>query len=583
MTTINWERHSGDLVEEFVEALILTTVNPRAVRITPSRGDKGVDILAPVGDKFDVYQVKRYTRPFGRSSNEERSIIDSWDRFVNEFMPAYPIRQWHLVMPWNPTTERHNWMLNELTGGVNIEKDWLGRGTLDVWASQNNSLSEYFFGNGRDRMMELLASALSAARQIPTETGEPLLDAIMNRESELARQLDEVDPYYRYEVLVRRGQLTESAFDQLHSVDPKAALVTFRGIDEDYYQQLSIYPKCVESGRLRPISTTFSIDPAGDEEILRAAHDMIAYGAEPDRPIPVDIIRSEGPPGAESPTGPALLYVMNLDQPERPDLELRMGDRRLAFKKVVITRGFHGLQLTGEDEGGVFTVITTFHEDGQSRKVEVKELPIAGRLPHIVIPGLEFIHDWTDGSEATLAVPYGRVLMEFGSLPDASLPHEQSGVWLKVAKNLLRLQSVSAQQLLMPATLTNLEADDLDEAVRLLEGEVIESGWTDTEFHIQNLDALTACLATGPLFQFLTFLPFFVEYGATRYDLDGVIANWGVAQLADPSLAATVSVGDHVTIVPGADGKLYRQFGSAEAIQAAQSRAPDPDQADETD
>ena len=93
MTAINWEREPGDKVEEYVEALILTAINPRAVRITPSQGDKGVDILAPVGEQFDVYQVKRYTRPFGRSSNEEKSIINSWDRFVKEFLPAYPIRR----------------------------------------------------------------------------------------------------------------------------------------------------------------------------------------------------------------------------------------------------------------------------------------------------------------------------------------------------------------------------------------------------------------------------------------------------------------------------------------------------------
>jgi hypothetical protein len=108
-----------------------------------------------------------------------------------------------LLMPWNPTTERHDWMLNELTAGVTVERDWLGRGTLDVWSSQNAALVEYFFGNGQNRMMELLATALSAAREIPEATGEPLLDAITMRESELARQLDEVDPFYRYEVSVR--------------------------------------------------------------------------------------------------------------------------------------------------------------------------------------------------------------------------------------------------------------------------------------------------------------------------------------------------------------------------------------------
>lgn len=583
MTTVNWEREPGDTVEEYVEALILTTVNPRAVRITPSRGDKGVDILAPVGDKFDVYQVKRYTRPFGKSSNEERSIVDSWNRFVTEFLPTYPIRRWNLVMPWNPTTERYSWMLNDLTSGPNIERDWLGRGSLDAWSAQNPALFEYFFGNGRERMMELLSSALNAAREIPNTTGEPLLDAIIQRESELARQLDEVDPFYHYEVLVRRGQLTESAFDQMRSLDSRAALVTFREIDKDNYQQVSIYPKCVESGRLRPISTTLSIDPGGDEALAKAAHDMVAYGAEPDRPLPVNVIRSEGPPGAASSTGPALLYVMNANQPNRPDLELRMDDRRLAFTKVLITRGFQGLQLTGEDEGGVFKIIVTFHEDGRSREVQVRTLPISGKLPHTAIPGLEFVHDWTDGGEASLALPYGRTLMEFGSLPDASSSHEQSGTWLKVANDLRRLQAVSAQQLLIPNTLTGAEADALDEAVRLLEGEIIESGWTDTEFHIQNVDGLAACLTSGPLFQFLTFLPFFIKFGTERYDLDGMVANWGVAQLADPSLAATLSAGDQVTIVPGAEGKLYRQYRSAEAIQAAQVPAPDSGQVGQAD
>jgi hypothetical protein len=583
MTAINWERHPGETVEEFVEALILTTVNPRAVRITPSRGDKGVDILAPVGDQFDVYQVKRYTRPFGKSSNEENSIINSWNHFVNEFMPAYPIRRWNLVMPWNPSTERHNWMLNELTAGVTIERDWLGRGTLDVWSSQNASLVEYFFGNGQNRMMELLASALSAAREIPEATGKPLIDAIIMRESELARQLDEVDPFYRYEVSVRRGRLTDSVLDQLQTVDSRAALVTFRELDDDYYQQMSIYPKCVESGRLRPISTTLSVDPTADEDTLRAARDLIAYGAEPDRPLPVNIIRSEGPPGAESSTGPALLYVMNADQPARPDLELRMGETRLPFKNVVITRGFHGLQLSGEDEGGVFKVIVTFHDSGQTREIAVETLSIDSKPPHVVVPGLSFLHEWAGGTSAFLAIPYGKTVMSFGPLPDASAVHDETGVWLEVAKNLLRLQVVSARQLLMPGTMTNIEAEDIGDAVRLIEGEKIESEWTRTQFQIQNKEALAASLASGPLFQFLTFQPFSIKYQGAKYELDGVVASWGVAQLADPSLVETVSVGDQVTIVPGADGKLYRQYGSPEAMRTGEPPAPESDQAVEPD
>ncbi|MCV7031020.1 restriction endonuclease [Mycobacterium sherrisii] len=568
MTTVNWEREPGDTVEEYVEALILTTVNPRAVRITPSRGDKGVDILAPVGDKFDVYQVKRYTRPFAKSSNEEKSIIDSWNRFVTEFLPTYPIRRWNLVMPWNPTTERHDWMMNELTAGMEIERDWLGRGSLDVWTAQNQPLFEYFFGNGRDRMMALLSSALSAAREIPKATGEPLLDAVLAREVELGRQLDEVDPFYRYEIAIRKGRLTESVLDQASSIDPDAALVTFREIDDGFYQQVSIYPKCREAARLRPISTTFSVDSAADDETLRAAHDMLAYGAEPDRPIPVKVVRSEGPPGAEAVNGPALLYVINMDQPAHPDLELRLGERCLAFTNIVVTRGFNGVQVSGDAQGGVFKVVITFHDGGKTREIAVETTSIGAKLPHTVIPGLEFLREWTGGESAVLALPYGKELLDFGPLPDANSFHEQANDWLKVAKDLIKLQPKSSTQLLMPSSLTGGEARAIAEAARLLGGEIIESDWSGFEFQLRNPDALAKGSGSEQLFQFLTFLPFSINYDDKRYELDGVIAYWGVAQFADPSVAKNASVGDDIAIIPGPGAKLYRQYGNAPPPQA---------------
>lgn len=562
MTTINWERLPGDTVEEYVEALILTTVNPRACRFTPSRGDKGVDILAPVENGlYDVYQVKRYTRPFAKSSNEEKSIVESWTRFVAEFLPTYPIRRWNLVMPWNPTPERHSWMLNELTAGASIERDWLGRGPLDTWSANNPALADYFFGNGLSHMMELLASAINGAREIPEVSGTPVLDAVLAREKELARQLDAVDPFYRYEVAVRSGRLTESAIDQLSTVDRHAALVTFRELEGDCYQQISIYPKCRESYRLRPISMTVSVDPTADEQALQAAHEMLAYGAEPDRPIPVNVVRSEGPPGAEASNGPALLYVMNVDQSVRPNLELRIGDRHLEFANVRTTRGFNGVQVSGDAQGGVFKVFITFHDGGRSREITVETTPIGGKLPHVVVPGLEFLRDWTAGSAASLAIPYGKELLSFGELPNAEVFHAQAVDWLKIAEHLIKLQSVASQQLVMPTTLTGAEAEGIFDAVRLLDREIIESDWTGTQFQLGNQLALNGCLESGPIFQFLSFLPFSVKYGGSTYQLEGVVAHWGLAQLADPAAANAVSVGDDVAIVPGPNAKLYRQRG----------------------
>ncbi|MCW2660745.1 MAG: hypothetical protein JWP83_1897 [Mycobacterium sp.] len=565
MTPINWERLPGDTVEEYVEALILTTVNPRATRITPSRGDKGIDILGPVGEAFDVYQVKRYTRPFGKSSNEEKSIVGSWDRFVQEILPNYPIRRWILVTPWNPTTERYEWMLNELTAGVAIERDWLGRGSLDVWSSENPGLQDYFFGDGQRRTLELVAAALRGQRDVTELTGEPLVDAIAARELELARSLDEVDPFYRYESSIRTGRLPDSVEEHARTVDPNAALVTFRELDDNHFHQLAIYPRCAESLRLRPISTTVSFGGITDEAALKAARDMIAYGAQPDRPLPVRVIRSEGPPGVSSFDGPAMLYVMNEAPPARPDLELRLGERRTPFRNISITRGFDGIQLHGEDASGVFKVTITVSNGGELQSVEVLTLPVGGKLPHAVISGFEFLREWAHGGSAILAIPYGRIITPLGSLPEATWLRDDVEIWLATAQNLTRLQSVSDRQFLMPWALSSAEGSAMGDAVRLLNGEILKSEWSSTNFEVRNVEALGSCLTSGPLFQFLSFLPFVIEYDGSRYDLDGVVATWGVAQLADPSAVESIAPGDQVAIVPGADGTLYRQYGSPEA------------------
>jgi hypothetical protein len=63
MARVNWELMPGETVEEFVAALLLLE-HPRGNIITPSRGDRGIDIRIPTDDnRFDIYRVKRFTRP----------------------------------------------------------------------------------------------------------------------------------------------------------------------------------------------------------------------------------------------------------------------------------------------------------------------------------------------------------------------------------------------------------------------------------------------------------------------------------------------------------------------------------------
>lgn len=189
----------------------------------------------------------------------------------------------------------------------------------------------------------------------------------------------------------------------------------------------------------------------------------------------------------------------------------------------------------------------------------MRTLPISGKLPHSVLDGLKFIEQWAAGGIATLAIPHGHELMPLGSLADSST-REEAGQWLQICRNLVRLQGISVKQLPVPTSLSGTEVRDIEVLVRLLDKEIVESDWTSTQIVVQNTNVLQSSLATGPLFQFLFFARPTVEYDDVKYELDGTIGTWGVAVLAEPSVAESVASGDSITIVPGSEHKLFRQY-----------------------
>ena len=73
MHRVPWERHAGDDVEAVV-AMMVNREHPDSTRITPSKGDGGIDILDSLAgpDRGDVvYQVKRYARPLTNKQKKE--------------------------------------------------------------------------------------------------------------------------------------------------------------------------------------------------------------------------------------------------------------------------------------------------------------------------------------------------------------------------------------------------------------------------------------------------------------------------------------------------------------------------------
>ncbi len=174
MTLVNWERLPGETVEEFVAAMLLLR-HPHGNQITPSRGDRGVDIRVANPDGYDIYQVKRFCRPL--TSRQVTDVENSWQRFVDETLPVLPVRSWTLVTPWNPTHER----LERLTADSGLRISWMDRDHLD--GGRPTAFVRYLQLNERHYLvMRLVARAVesfglrpitgSLELQVPVDSAE---------------------------------------------------------------------------------------------------------------------------------------------------------------------------------------------------------------------------------------------------------------------------------------------------------------------------------------------------------------------------------------------------------------------------
>lgn len=103
---VPWGRFEGNDVEAVV-AMMLNREHPDSVRITPSRGDGGVDILdrgATDGGGDVVYQVKSYCAPL--TAKQKGDIEKSLARLLNPDRrdPRWEdlsVTEWRLVTPWD--------------------------------------------------------------------------------------------------------------------------------------------------------------------------------------------------------------------------------------------------------------------------------------------------------------------------------------------------------------------------------------------------------------------------------------------------------------------------------------------------
>ena len=112
---VEWLALGGDEVETLLANLIYNH-DGRAIRIRPSQGDYGIDIIIPAAakpEKWDVYQVKKFAQNL--TSGQKAQIVESFGRvLVGMLRRNVPLNNWYMVLPLDPTLENY--------------LDWLARG-----------------------------------------------------------------------------------------------------------------------------------------------------------------------------------------------------------------------------------------------------------------------------------------------------------------------------------------------------------------------------------------------------------------------------------------------------------------------
>lgn len=276
---IPWTRYSGEDVES-VLATFFSLEERNAIKIRPSRGDGGIDLIVYLdAETVDIYQIKKFAENLKNS--QKAQIENSWQELSATTAVLHVIiNSWHLVMPLDPTNENLRWA-KELVEPSGTKFIWDGLSRVDGWASKYPEVIDYYFSNGKEEVSEYAAKLLSMAN-LP-DCSDPVI--LENRLRDLCSNLDKLDPYYAYSVHVlseydKRDDFCTRAPGVVMSqilVTPGAGRIA-----------IDVIEKTPIASMLHPL--TFSVKIiAGTDEEKEQVQNYIEYGM-PFTSLPAEVI-----------------------------------------------------------------------------------------------------------------------------------------------------------------------------------------------------------------------------------------------------------------------------------------------------
>lgn len=421
MTEVPWTTTEPGLVEKVV-AVMLSRENPRAQRVRPSRGDGGLDIVAPAGPHglVDDYQVKGFATNLtaGQKAQVGDSLVSALATH-NDPDSGYTLRNWYVTLPLDATREQQKWLSDLAAGlGVPFACEWRGLAFLDGLAAKYPEVIDYHLRDGRGRVEQAITDLRTMVgldrdtrdgRRLEPSEAEPALRAVVEA-------LNRDDPHYRYELEITEGRPEPR---------DRELLVASAGRGGDGTNVTwHVFARFQGADEYRDVPLELAVDAAALDEAGRTAWDRFTTYGQPVRlegekvgEMSVDL------PGGLGHTGPVSVLALGPAETGGAPLRARWlvlgphGDDEPRAELILDldppSTGFRGGQrLAGRDSTGLVTVEALFPPPDAGApmtvRIDLPQLPDLAGLPvQRVLPALRFVAAWHTPHRLGFAPEYG--------------------------------------------------------------------------------------------------------------------------------------------------------------------------------
>jgi hypothetical protein len=512
MARVEWSVLSGDEVETLLANLMYGS-EPRAVRITPTQGDFGIDVMVPVearSAKHDIYQIKKFT---GKLEPSQKHQIEKSFRRVLVALVRHnvEVRHWYLVTPQNPTLPNHQgWFASMpekaaealfVDAKVSLsdeEKDrirswmatrdriidWRGLSYCESLVADYPYVVDYYLHGGHDRLAESnaeLAKLLGMdqrLRNLELEAGKgrsvALLrpDEVSDHVARLARVLD-TDPHYRFGISIDLDPSLLGGQASSAATEVGVMSASQQTVGADYWYTVRTYARSTQSSAEREMTLDTNLHFEEGTDDYARYQDWVKYG-KPFRGVASLVTLS--PEGSQlSPKG-TITLMSTPETIHRYRIRMRiaalsggpLADLTLSMERTTGRDG-RGWWIHGADDSGLLTLEQTIEPDGMINPFQFKLTDFSGVEVARAMPAVMFGGHLAAPNSLQMAGEYGRYP---GKEPLTGQKPLVEPDTLAALQALAGIQDFSDKPVIIPDSPSPEQVQAIFDAAALLEGAI---------------------------------------------------------------------------------------------------------------